>query len=161
MKYINVHLEANFMSFGDRSTIFSGYRDTSLEPTKSMIVGLIACSMGISKTETEKLQDLDDALDVQVDHFPACTSIPAKHRDYQNAHLWGVKYSQDAINVQRRKEYIIGGIYDVKVGCKDESFLKLIHYHLRHPIWPVYAGRKCCPFAKPLVSNNYEESVVE
>lgn len=47
------------------------------------------------------------------------------------------------------KEYLLDGDFSVTVRGKEEDVLKAAEA-LRHPIFPLYLGRKCCPPNEPI-----------
>ena len=160
MNYIKLTLKAQFMSFGDDTSIYQNRRDTATHPTKSMIIGLIACAIGIPRGD-ERVQSLFDSVSVKTTTINKSGQI---WNDYQNAHMSNLtnngKYefvraaNGSVQNIQRWKTYILSGEYIVFVGSDNETDLKTIHDFLFAPYWPLYAGRKCCPFTEKIVEKD-------
>ena len=162
MKYIKLNIQAPFMSFGDATSKFQNTRDTGTKPTKSMVIGLVACAMGIPRGDA-RIKQLNNNLFIQT------TTINKKAtlwQDYQNAHIreldeMGRYGSNDAKNIQRWKTYVLNGNYIVFVGSEDEQQLVNIYNALSHPFWPLFAGRKCCTLSSRVTENSlriYDES---
>lgn len=156
MRYIKLSLKAPLMSFGDSSSQYQNARDTANRPTKSMIVGLIACSFGIERG--------DKRIELLAHELTALTTTMNKKaslwQDYQNAHIRtidkrGYYGSKDDKNIQRWKTYISNGHYIIFVGCENEELLHSIYKNLQRPFWPLFAGRKCCPFSESLVEKEF------
>lgn len=162
MKYIKLTIKAPFMSFGDETSQYQNTRDTTTRPTKSMIVGLIACSMGCQRRDKD-ISNLSDAISVQSTTINKMANL---WQDYQNAHIrdfdsLGHYGSGDDKNVQRWKTYVLNGEYLVFVGSDNDELLKSIYHALSRPFWPLFAGRKCCVFSNSVTEPEffiYDES---
>lgn len=157
MQYIKLNFQAPIMAFGDATTAYQNVRDTATHPTKSMVAGLIACAMGIGR-EDARAQQIANTITV---YSTSLNRRGALWQDYQNAHMrklnkQGEYGHRDDANVQRWKTYITNGRYVVFVGCEDSVELERIYDSLSRPYWPIFAGRKCCPFAAPITEKEYK-----
>jgi CRISPR system Cascade subunit CasD len=136
------------MSFGDGSSKYQSTRDTATRPTKSMVIGMLACAMGILRDDP-KIEKLYNDLVVYTTTINKGATL---WQDYQNAHVReldnvGNYGSRDDKNIQRWKTYILNGKYVIFVGSDDDEQLKLIHDSITRPFWPLFIGRKCCTFS--------------
>lgn len=157
MRYLMLRLNAPIMSFGDAASQYQNVRDTATNPTKSMVVGMIACAMGIDRNDS-KVHLLSNELTIKTTTINKQATF---WRDYQNAHLRDIDEhghygSKDDKNVQRWKTYIANGNYLIFIGSDDEDLLKRIHAALRRPQWPLFVGRKCCTLSARVVTENYQ-----
>ena len=65
MSILILRLEGPLQSWGEHSVYFEE-GDTATMPTKSGIVGLLACALGISKEESAEIAALSDALTIGI-----------------------------------------------------------------------------------------------
>lgn len=156
MKYLKLTIKAPLMSFGDASSQYQNVRDTATNPTKSMIVGMVACAMGIDRKDS-RVEELSKSIIVKTTTINKNATL---WRDYQNAHIRGFDKqghygSKNDKNIQRWKTYIANGSYIVFVGCEDDVLLKNIYSSLQRPYWPLFVGRKCCTLSSGVVSDSF------
>lgn len=137
-----LRLEGPMQSWGYRSRF--DYRDTTLEPTRSGVIGLICAAMGIARGEDisrfEKLQ-----MGVRVDHEGR------PERDYHTAggdHHEPREYGVIKVDgsgtdtVQSWRDYLADAIFTVGLKSDDLDLLNSIEVALRNPRWPLFLGRK-------------------
>lgn len=156
MKYLKLTINAPLMSFGDSASQYQNVRDTATIPTKSMIVGMVACAMGIDRKDN-KVEDLSRSIIVKATTINKNATL---WRDYQNAHIKefdnrGHYGSRNDKNIQRWKTYIANGKYIVFIGCEDDSLLEKIYFSLKRPYWPLFVGRRCCTLSSSVVSDSF------
>ena len=65
MSILILRLEGPLQSWGEHSVYYQE-GDTATMPTKSGIVGLLACALGISKEESTEIAELSDALTIGI-----------------------------------------------------------------------------------------------
>lgn len=148
MKYIKLTIQAPLMSFGDDTSKYQNTRDTATKPTKSAMIGLVACAMGIPRDDP-RIGKLKNDLTIYTTTINKDASL---WQDYQNAHIREIDRignygSSNDKNVQRWKTYILNGKYVVFIGSDDVDQLKSIHDSISNPFWPLFIGRKCCTFS--------------
>ena len=160
--YILLWLEAPLQSWGFDSRF--GRRDTLSFPTKSGVLGLICCALGAGGPQKRLLKEFAD-LDMQVLAFAhqgengKAASIPPRLIDFQ---MVGSGYNETdpwqtlmIPKTQDGKKAVGGGtkltyryyIQDMAFAVAlqvPEQRLEELEYRLKHPVWDIYLGRKCC-----------------
>lgn len=96
-------------------------RKTDREPTKSGVVGLLAAALGLRRDDTEGSLLVD---------FHTAKSRDTSYVTYRH-------YLQDAV-------FLAG------LESGDEALLRELEAALRHPVYPLYLGRRSCPPTLPL-----------
>lgn len=137
-------------------------RYTELHPTKSGIVGMIACALGygrgdpriqqlFNKTELYLAKSNQLICDAKNLSYPSIDTLT----DFQVARAPKVGM-QTADGTKRiveatliYKEYIVNHSF-VLYLVSDDSTLNTIEEALRNPVWQYYLGSKCCIPAEPV-----------
>ena len=159
MKFLTFSLAGPLCSYGE--TDRWDYRGTAEMPTKSAVIGLLGCCMGLPRRD-KRLRRLCDVLQMAVRRDQAGTLLT----DYQTVQSpTGV-----ILNAQRKprgstiitpKQYLQDAVYQIFL-YGDEGELAMCASALNHPRWVVGLGRSCCPPAVPIVPELFEaESVVD
>lgn len=165
MKYIRMTAAARLQSYSDGKAGWPLLRDTANHPTASTLTGLVACCLGIAN-KTDEYRELGEKLrylttipdnvtildDYQI-VSPKETGKLTSESDLLN--LNGKKKTNGSGKVQIRNRYIQDAKFHVLIGCEDVDFLRNIHYHMRHPVWPYYLGKACCTPSEPLVGLDF------
>lgn len=173
-----LRLEGPLQAWGLRARW--GERDTATEPTKSGVLGLLGCALGLRRNNY-RLRELSDALriGVRVDR-PGSTL-----RDYHTTgggrygdvmHVGGARFhdepyaggvlsakvSQGRIYVKinaTTKEpetdtsdryYLADASFLVALQSDDTALIERLSAALQVPVWPYYLGRKSCVPAAPV-----------
>lgn len=146
-----LRLEGPLQSWGERAhwTV----RDTAPEPTKSGVVGLLACALG---------QNLDGALRELSDHIRLgvrCDRSGAPLTDYHTV-IGGVLSAQGTVKktpstglvetVVSPRHYLCDASFLVAIQADETALIAQLARAVQHPSWPVYLGRKSCPPSRPL-----------
>jgi len=134
-------------------------RRTAPEPTKSGIVGLLACALGWA--DDERIRDLSKRVRVGV----RCDvpGTPSPLRDY---HTVGGGYAEPQLLTGEGKPKYITNTKDPhteptwRYYLCDASFLIAVQsdaetiaqltYAVQFPAWQIYLGRKSCPPTRPI-----------
>lgn len=165
MKILLLRLEGVLQSWGEGSRWDN--RNTTDMPTKSGIVGLIGCAMGIPRGD-ERLNQMAQALQMasRADRNGTVLSdyhsVQSKKGMFSNAA--GISSNlKDTIITP--KEYIQDACYTVFLTGSDE-WLSACEQALLHPVWVPSLGRRSCPPSSPLlptITDAYEtlEEAVE
>lgn len=152
-----LRLEAPLQSWGERSQWSE--RDTAPEPTKSGIVGLLACALGWN--EDARLRELSGQIRVGV----RCDvpGTPAPLRDY---HTVGGGYNEPQLLTAKGapkyipntkdphteptwRYYLCDASFLVAVQSDDEKLVADLAEAIQNPHWTLYLGRKCCVPTRP------------
>ncbi|MGQ9787375.1 MAG: type I-E CRISPR-associated protein Cas5/CasD, partial [Anaerolineae bacterium] len=145
-----LRLEGPLQAWGERArwTV----RDTAPEPTKSGVVGLLACALGLQTDE-----DIQ-ALSRQVRIGVRCDRPGILLRDYHTV-VSGVLSADGKIkktqstkkieSVVSERYYLADASFLVAVQATPEWIERLADA-VRHPHWPIYLGRKSCVPSQPI-----------
>ena len=159
-------LEGPMQSWGTRSRW--DVRDTGLEPTKSGVIGLIGCAMGLDRDDPElERLDLDLLFGVRIDR-PGVVStdyhtVTGYHRtaagDFK--HSGGTAKSlakaqeHGESTIVSPRDYLHDAVFLVGLKTSAERTLSL-RDALAAPRWPLYLGRKSCLPVRPLLDDAAE-----
>lgn len=180
MNTLFLRLEGPLQAWGLRARW--GERDTADAPTKSGVIGLLGCALGLQRDDAQ-LRELSDAL-----RFGVRVDLPGTRlRDYHTTgggrfsevvHKGGTRFHTDPY---------AGGVLSAEVDAKgrikvkinagtkepetdvserhylaDASFLAALQgppeliarlaAALRDPVWPCFLGRKACVPAAPILA---------
>lgn len=165
MNSLELTLSGPFQSYGD-NPCFMDYHSTDYYPTKSAIVGMIGCAMGVKKNSEQqgKLAKIESMIDVYVERLK---ETPKIHVDFQTVSPTQTKYlfykkgklvvkdpEEKLIDYRGnkcdtgkmktvQKEYIVDQVYKVYI-FGNEDYLETIKDAIKWPMYPIYLGRKCC-----------------
>ena len=151
---ITFRLEGVLQSWGDHSKL--NYRDTSDFPTKSGVMGLLACAMGL-KRDDPKIPAMCSELTMAVRADRKGTIMV----DYQN--IGKTLQSDGRITdrtLQTWRNYLQDASFFVVLEG-EENLLDEIKMSLEQPAWVPYLGRKSCPSNIPIIATKREESINE
>ena len=149
-----LRLEGPLQAWGERGRW--SVRDTAPEPTKSGIIGLIACALGYRADE--QIRPLSEKTRMGV----RCDAPGRLITDY---HTVGGGYNYPALLTAAGKpkfssgkphteitwrDYLCDASFLVALRSEDEALIAQMGYALQHPVWPIYLGRKSCPPSRPV-----------
>lgn len=157
-----LRIEGVLQSWGERANW--DRRDTAFTPTKSGVIGLIACAMGLERFD-KRIAVMNSELDfsVRVDRPGIILN------DFQT--VQGIIHTADG--GVRGKKGEIGTIVSQRQYLQDASFLVALTGEaivlencasaLKAPKWQIYLGRKNCIPTRPIFEEltNQFESVEE
>lgn len=138
-----LRLEGPLQAWGERARW--SVRDTSTEPTKSGVVGLLGCALGI--TEDAALVDLSRHIKMAV----RCDREGVMLTDFQTI-IGGVLNAEGKIKDETSiswRSYLCDASFLVALQA-DAVLIDRLSAALQHPIWPVYLGRRACVPATPI-----------
>jgi CRISPR system Cascade subunit CasD len=152
MNTVFLRLEAPLQAWGTRGRFQE--RDTASEPTKSGIIGLIACALGWGLDREADIAGLGDDLQLGVR-----VDVPGHIlRDYHTV-SGGVRSAEGKIKITASTRHV-ETIVSHRSYLSDASFLAAVmgsEEHiaqvadaLQHPVWPPFLGRRSCPPSAPL-----------
>jgi len=144
MSTLLLRLAAPMQSWGTDSKF--DRRLTGREPTKSGIIGMLACALGIRRDEPiNKLKALrfgvrvDQPGEIMVDFHTV--------HDWKNGKAWVTS-----------RHYLSDAVFLVGIeGSRD--LLEEIMRALKNPVFPIYLGRRSCPPAGKLIVNMSDKNL--
>ena len=158
-----LRLEGPLQSWGERSRW--SVRDTATAPTKSAIIGLIACALGYKSDEQIRPLSEKTQLGVRID------ALGTQITDY---HTIGGGYDYPTLLTAQGKRkgtskaphteispraYLCDASFLAALQVRDKVDSPLIHQMseaLQNPVWPIYLGRKACVPSRPVYAGNGE-----
>ena len=138
MATLLLRLAAPLQSWGTDSKFET--RRTGREPSKSGVIGLLAAALGIRRDADLEIQALSSALrfGVRVDHEgELLRDFHMVHKDEKTTYLTNRYYLSDAV-------FLVG------LESDDAALLERLDNALRHPMFPLFLGRRSCPPTPPL-----------
>ena len=146
MKTITIRLASPLQSFGNEATF--SHRTTELYPTKSLIVGMLAASLGYRR---------DDSRINQLNNLQIARRIEQPGKvltDFQT-----VEFKPDTRKLTYRN-YLQDGVFIVAISAHDKTIDKL-KYALLHPKFQLYIGRRSNPIAGVLKINEFDDDALK
>jgi len=150
-----LRLESPLQSWGEDSQWSE--RRTAPEPTKSGIVGLLACALGWN--DDERIRDL--SLRIRVGVRCDAPGTPAPLKDY---HTVGGGYdTPQLLNAKGElklsggkphteptwRYYLCDASFLVAVQSDDPQLIAELAEAIKNPHWPIFLGRKSCVPTRP------------
>ncbi len=149
MKLIKFTLSAPLQSWGEDARW--DLRTTAAMPTKSAIVGLLACCLGLPRGD-ERLKRLDSKLSMAVRADSPGRIMTDFHTVQGTDGLFlnaEGKPRGGGSTIITPKQYLQDACFTVFIWG-DEAALENCYEAMLHPCWPVYLGRKSCVPAVPV-----------
>jgi len=123
-------------------------RGTEREPTKSGVLGLLACALGMKRE--------DDLSRLRPLRFGVGVVKEGKLLlDYHTVHTkkWWEAYESGEMPdgryaYQTYRYYLSDAKFIAALESEDKGLLDELAYALDHPVWPIYLGRRSCPPAE-------------
>ena len=141
-------LEGALQSWGDHSKWDE--RDSGDFPSKSGVVGLIGCAMGIERGSPE-LARLSDAMRIAVRaERPGTKTVDFHTVKGDPLRTAEGKRPKSASTVVSYRWYLEDACFTVFIEI-DEAWRERIVSALRSPAWAVYLGRKSCVPSRPVL----------
>jgi len=150
-----LRLEGPLQAWGERGRW--SIRDTAPEPSKSGVIGLVACALG--HNTDERIAPLAEKTRMGV----RCDLPGQIITDY---HIVGGGYGYATLLTAEGKakkgadgrphneiswrDYLCDASFLVALQSDDESLIEQIAHALQNPVWPVFLGRKSCPPSRPV-----------
>jgi CRISPR system Cascade subunit CasD len=140
-----LRLEAPMQSWGIRARW--DVRDTGPEPTKSGIIGLLGCALGLPRGSS-RLADLDGDLRFSVRADRPGTIATDYHTVTGRHRMANGKLKTEEYTVQSYRDYLHDATFLVALAG-GAPLLEQLTSALQHPKWPLYLGRKSCVPTRP------------
>lgn len=149
---IILRLEGVLQSWGENAKW--NHRTTASFPTKSSIVGLIACALGLQRGNYE-IFELSSQINIGVRADRKGFLI----NDFQTVQGNPVLGTADGKGRSGKKntiitprQYLSDACFTVFIETNREIQDKIVSA-LKNPVWPVYLGRKSCVPSRPVFEN--------
>lgn len=153
MRLLIIRLEGPLQSWGERSRWDN--RDSALMPTKSGVIGMIACCMGIPR-EDARLVELHNALTVAL-RADMPGRLGADYHTVTSEQLMTADGKTQDRTIVSYRQYLQDASFLLVIASRDNSLLDRITHGLRHPVWTAFLGRKSCVPTRPLIPVDTEE----
>lgn len=163
-----IRLEGPLQAWGTRARW--DVRDTTREPTRSGIIGLLAAALGYGRGDARIVDDLESGLEIGVrveregaildDYHTVTGFLPTAEGSYRHS---GIKTAANLAaliekgaapsTIQSTRKYLADASFLVAVACRDganPSILPMCADALRSPRWPLYLGRRSCIPTRPV-----------
>jgi CRISPR system Cascade subunit CasD len=145
-----LRMEGPLQSWGERAQW--SVRDTASEPTKSGVVGLLGCALGLK--EDAGLRQLSQQIKVGV----RCDQPGVLLVDYHTV-VGGVLSAEGKVKINAKtllpetvvswRHYLCDASFLVAIQAQPQIIASLAEV-VQNPHWPFYLGRKSCPPARPV-----------
>ena len=148
MRTLLLRLAAPLQSWGTESKF--DIRHTHREPSKSGVIGLLACALGIRRDDSAALAELSElSFGVRVDQEGQ------QLMDYQTVKSYKSKedYLDEADPVaayQTYRYYLADAVFLAAVSSDDDVLMEKLEAALHRPAFPLFLGRRSCPPTLPL-----------
>lgn len=131
MKAIILKFSGPLQSWGINSNFET--RDTARYPTKSAVIGMIASALGYRREEQEKISELNQlSFGVRVEQQGTLLRDFHIARSTKQSYVTNRYYLQDAV-------------FLVMISHQDSKYIETIEKALKHPVFPLYMGRRSAP----------------
>lgn len=159
MKFLQLKLQAPLQSWGERSRWDS--RDTSALPTKSGVIGMLGCCMGLKRGDP-KLEKMDNGLHMAVRVDKPGMPMTDFHTVQTESGGFPIAAGgkKPGNTILTPKQYLQDAEYTVWLWG-EENLLEECRKVLLHPSWTAYLGRRNCVPAVPLLPKMLEADSVE
>lgn len=148
-RHLVLRLDAPISSWGGPT--MEKEHPTRQAPTRSALVGLLACCLGIPKSDRDRLMLLSDGIRLAVRTDRTMESLL---RDF---HILspGTVYQDGGLRKTpciTLRDYLVGAAFTVVIEALPESPWTVddLAKAVQEPVFSPFAGRRACPFAKPL-----------
>ena len=147
MRLLILRLQGPLQSWGERSKWDN--RDSASMPTKSGVIGIIACCMGIGRDDAE-LVELHRKLKLAVR-----ADMPGRlGTDYHTVSSDRMMNSEGKLQqrtIVSFRQYLQDASFLAVLHSEDDALLDRIVYAMHHPKWTAFLGRKSCVPTYPLL----------
>ena len=143
MATLLLRLAAPLQSWGTDSKF--EIRKTDRQPSKSGVLGLVAAALGYRRDDDAAIQSLHALrFGVRVDREGQLL------QDLRTAHDEKFWRTGKGTAYMTHRYYLADAIFLVGLESDDEALLQQIADALRHPVYPLFLGRRSCPPTLPL-----------
>ncbi len=159
-----LRLEGMLQSWGENGAFT--YRDSAILPTKSGVIGLLSCAMGLPRGDRRIF-----ALQREVTMAVRADRQGRKMVDYQTVHSDAFKTAKGDLKktpgnppgdftIIVHKTFLQDSCFTVALQGPMKVLLQ-IKKALQQPVWPIYLGSKCCVPSAPIYRGIVEAQTPE
>lgn len=153
-----LRLEGILQSWGDHAKWET--RDSADFPSKSGVVGLLSCAMGLERDNPE-ITTLSDSVQIAVRADRPGTRMLDFHTVQGRPRLYTAAGARtpDKSTIVSKRWYLQDASFLVLIET-DEPWRERICQALKSPKWPIYLGRKSCVPSRPVldgITTEYED----
>lgn len=143
-----LRLAAPMQSWGTESKFDT--RHTRREPSKSGVIGLLACALGIRRDDVAALSELQKlSFGVRVDQEGQQLMDYHTVKSYKHP-MDLVRNAASDKSYQTYRYYLSDAVFLAAVSSDDEALMYRLEAALHRPVFPLYLGRRGCPPTLPL-----------
>lgn len=151
MATLLLRLAAPLQSWGADSKFET--RKTNREPTKSGVIGLLAAALGLRRDDAAGLARLNGL------HFAVRADREGSLLvDFHTANRLSERQQKENREKGKKPEapyvtyrhYLQDAVFLVGLESEDTALLQELETALKHPVYPLYLGRRSCPPTLPL-----------
>lgn len=148
MRTLLLRLAAPMQSWGTESKFDT--RQTQREPSKSGVIGLLACALGIRRDDSAALTELSKlSFGVRVDQEGQQLMDYQTVKSYKSKADYRAEADPDAA-YQTYRYYLADAVFLAAVSSDDDALMDKLEAALHRPAFPLFLGRRSCPPTLPL-----------
>lgn len=148
MRTLLLRLAAPMQSWGTESKFDT--RQTRREPSKSGVIGLLACALGIRRDDSAALAELSKlSFGVRVDQEGQQLMDYQTVKSYKSKAEYLAEADPEAA-YQTYRYYLADAIFVAAVTSDDDALMDKLEAALHRPAFPLFLGRRSCPPTLPL-----------
>ncbi len=140
MRLILLRLEGPLQSWGEHSKWDD--RDTARFPTKSGIIGLIACCAGYARGD-ERIEELHRSLQISV-RGDNMGKLDVDFHTVKSDRMMKADGSIKNHTIISHRQYLENASFLAAISSDNNELLDRIADVLQNPVWTPYLGRKSC-----------------
>jgi len=148
MSTLLLRLAAPLQSWGTESKF--DIRQTRREPSKSGVIGLLACALGLRRNNTEGLNELNTLnFGIRVEQEGQLLLDYQTVKSYKSIRNFLDDADPDDA-YQTYRYYLADAVFLAAVSSADEALMQRLEAALHRPAFPLYLGRRSCPPTLPI-----------
>jgi len=150
MKSVLLRLEGPLQAWGTQGRY--SIRETDSEPSKSGVLGLLGCALGMARDDAQQLERLRQLrMAVRVDRpgraMRDLHTVGAGTFRGRPHGMWGLKDK----TVVTQRYYLVDAAFTVALAHEDDGLIQQIGQALEDPVWPLFLGRRSCVPSEPVL----------
>ena len=148
MRTLLLRLAAPLQAWGTESKF--DIRKTHREPSKSGVIGLLACALGIRREDSAAMFELSKlSFGVRVDQAGQQLMDYHTVKSYKSIKDY-LAEGDPADAYQTYRYYLADAVFLAAVSSEDDALMHRLEAALHRPAFPLFLGRRSCPPTLPL-----------